>query len=87
MNQIDLTVCRPETLYAAVIYLMTSYQRQPCANLARAIAMHLDRLARHIETADAIRQIARGLYGEWQLIAHAPASICPAARPLRPVLN
>jgi hypothetical protein len=82
MSSIDLTICRPETLYAAVIYLMTVYQREPCTSIARAIVAHLDRLARHIETSDVIRQIARGLYGEWQLIANAATSAHAGTRPV-----
>ena len=58
-------VARPEVALAAVIYLMTRYQRQPCPAVARAIADHLTRLSGQGGIDDCIRCLCNRLKDEW----------------------
>jgi len=58
-------VARPEVALAAVIYLMTRYQRQPCPAVARAIADHLTRLSGQGGIDDCIRCLCTRLKDEW----------------------
>lgn len=60
---------RPEVALAAVLYLMTRYQRVPCPAVARAIADHLNRLARNCGVDDCIRSLCVGLRDEWERAA------------------
>ena len=60
---------RPEVMIAAVLFLMTRYQRSPCPAVARAIADHFSRLARHGEVDESIRSLCAGLRDEWERAA------------------
>ena len=47
MNLTDFQPTRPETLVAAVLYLMTHYARTGCPRLAVCISQHLQCLCVH----------------------------------------
>lgn len=85
MKEIDPHTCRIETLIGALLYLMTAYQRNRRRDVALSITAHLNCLARHPDATDIVRQIARGLAGDWTHAAHAPASLgeMGASRPAR----
>lgn len=66
LNTIDPTTCRVETVIAALLCMMTAYQRHSCRKLAQSIATHLDCLAQHPDAARAVREIAGGMCSEWK---------------------
>lgn len=65
----DPEATRPETLSAALLYLMTQYARTGCPRLALCISRHMQCLATHPETATVVRDICAGLHGTWQQAA------------------
>ncbi len=56
---------RPETLAAALIYLMTHYARTGCPRLALCVSRHMQCLATHPEAAPVVRDICSALHGAW----------------------
>jgi hypothetical protein len=60
---------RPETLLAAVIYLMTHYARTGCPRLADCVSRHLQCLCAHPEVDPVIRDICASLHGTWSRAA------------------
>ena len=75
MNPTDFQPTRPETLVAAVLYLMTHYARTGCPRLAACISQHLQCLCVHPDADPVIREICAGLHGVWTETAtgRAPA--------------
>jgi hypothetical protein len=69
----DLT--RPETLLAAVIYLMTHYSRTRCPRIANCISRHLQCLAAHPRAAPVVRDMCAALIDPWSPHAGAPAQV------------
>jgi hypothetical protein len=62
---------RPETVTAALLYLMTHYARTGCPRLALCISRHMQCLATHPEAAQVVRDICAGMHGAWQKAADA----------------
>jgi hypothetical protein len=62
---------RPETLLAAVIYLMTHYPRTRCPRIACCISRHLQCLALHPGAAPVVRDMCAALVGFWSSEADA----------------
>ena len=75
MKTIDPTSCRLETLLAALLYLMTVYQRRCCPRVASVIAAHLDCLAHHPESAEAVRRVASGMSNVWRRANNLPHDV------------
>jgi hypothetical protein len=65
-------VSRPETVTAALLYLMTHYARTGCPRLALCISRHMQYLATHPEAAQVVRDICAGMHGTWQQAANPP---------------
>ena len=65
MNAIDPGASRPETLIAALLYLMTHHARSGCPRLATCIARHLQCLAVHPGADPMIRDICAGMHHAW----------------------
>ena len=80
MQSIDPTSCRIDTLVAALLYLMTAYQRQGCRKLALSIAAHLDCLAQHPDAGEDVRQVAAGMHSEWKRSPALPAHCVAASK-------
>ena len=68
---VDSDASRPETVTAALLYLMTHYARTGCPRLALCISRHLQCLATHPEAAPVMRDIRAGMHGAWQEAACA----------------
>ncbi len=68
---IDPEASRPETVTAALLYLMTHYARTGCPRLALCISRHMQCLAAHPEAAPVVREICAGVCGAWQQAACA----------------
>ncbi len=64
---------RVETLLAALLYLMTAYQRTGCKRIAACVAAHLDCVADHPGADATIREVCAGMRSEWWGAAQAPA--------------
>jgi hypothetical protein len=60
---------RPETVTAALLYLMTQYARTGCPRLALCISRHMQCLAVHPGTATVVRDICAATHGAWQQAA------------------
>ncbi|MGQ0545137.1 MAG: hypothetical protein ACT4P3_07365 [Betaproteobacteria bacterium] len=63
-----------DTLVAAMVYLMTRYERTRCRWLALRIAQHMQWLAIHPEAGAALRDACAALHGAWARSAAAPVS-------------
>jgi hypothetical protein len=65
----------PDTIAAALIYLMTQYARTGCPRLALYVSRHMQCLAVHPDASPALRDICASLHGPWQEAAnrHHPA--------------
>lgn len=72
------TDTRPETIIAALLYLVTAYHRRPCPGLAACIARHFDCLARHPKTDRLLSDVALASTSAWQSAACAPDTANPA---------
>ena len=83
--QINPETCRASTVLAALIYMMTVYQRSHCPRLALSIAAHLDCLSQHPGVDAVIRQVADGMHDEWHLTARNPARMTSSL--ITPTLN
>jgi hypothetical protein len=57
---------RVETVLAAVLYLMTAYQRTRCPRIAACVAAHLDCLADHPSADASIREVCAGMRAHWR---------------------
>jgi hypothetical protein len=57
---------RPDTVTAALLYLMTHYARTGCPRLALCISRHMQCLATHPDAAPVVRDICAGMHGAWQ---------------------
>ena len=66
------TDTRPETIVAALLYLVTAYHRRPCPGLAACIARHFDCLARHPKADRLLSDVALASTSAWQNAASAP---------------
>jgi len=64
---------RVETVLAALLYLMSAYQRTRCPRIAACIAAHLDCLTDHPRTDATIREVCAGMRKEWWGTAEAAA--------------
>lgn len=62
---------RPETVVAALIYLMTHYARTGCPRLAVCVSRHMQCLAIHPEAPKVVRDICASLQGPWAEAADA----------------
>lgn len=62
---------RVETVLAALLYLMTAYQRTRCPRIAASVAAHLDCVADHPGTDATIREVCAGMRQEWWGTAQA----------------
>jgi hypothetical protein len=60
------TDTRPETLVAALLYLVTAYHRRPCPGLAACIARHFDCLARHPKASRLLSDVALASTAAWE---------------------
>jgi hypothetical protein len=60
------TETRPETIVAALLYLVTAYHRRPCPGLAACIARHFDCLARHPRTSRLLSDVALASTAAWE---------------------
>ena len=60
---------RPDTVTAALLYLMTHYARTGCPRLALCVSRHMQCLATHPDAAPIVRDICAGLHGAWQTAA------------------
>ena len=74
---------RPAVIIAALLYLITAYQRTPCPCVALCIVRHLECLACHDAADPVIRQICDAVRDTWALVAataqqraSAPAGLC-----------
>ena len=56
-NAADPDSSRPETVTAALLYLMTHYARTGCPRLALCISRHMQCLASHPDAAPVLRDI------------------------------
>ena len=65
----------PDTVAAALLYLMTQYALTGCPRLALYIARHMQYLALHPEASPVLRDICASLRGPWQEASehHHPA--------------
>ena len=59
----------PETIIAALFYLITAYQRVRCPALAACIAHHLRELRGHPATSGLLRNVAAASLAEWESAA------------------
>jgi len=64
---------RIETLLAALLYLMTAYQRTGCRRIAACVPAHLDCVVGHPGADATIREVCAGMRKEWWGTARAPA--------------
>ena len=71
---------RPETILAALLYLMTHYQRTRCPWLAECVSRHMACLSLHPQASPAIRGICAGLRSTWETAARAGCNGARAAR-------
>ena len=69
----DPEASRPETLAAALIYLMTHYSRTGCPRLALCVSRHMQCLATHPDAPAVLRDICAGLHGAWSQAAEPTA--------------
>ena len=60
------TETRPETIVAALLYLLTAYHRRPCPGLAACIARHFDCLARHPKASRLLSDVALASTAAWE---------------------
>jgi hypothetical protein len=63
------TDTRPEIILAALLYLLTAYQRRPCAGLAACIARHFHSLSQHPGANRLIADVAAASTAEWEAAA------------------
>ena len=71
------TDTRPETIIAALLYLVTAYHRRPCPGLAACIARHFDCLARHPKADRLLSDVALASTSAWQSAACASDAANP----------
>ncbi len=72
MPSIPATLHRRETIVSAVLYLMTKHAQSPCPLLGRAVAEHLNLLARcpaDDSTSETSELLCR-LAAAWRLLAN-----------------
>jgi hypothetical protein len=72
MTEPETGTSRPETLAAALIYLMTHYARSGCPRLALCVSRHMQCLATHPEAGPVLRDICAALHGAWSDAAAGP---------------
>ena len=60
---------RPETIVAALLLLITAYQRSRCPVLAACIARHFQHLRGHPATDRVLRDVAGASIAEWKRAA------------------
>jgi hypothetical protein len=72
------TDTRPETIVAALLYLVTAYHRRPCPGLAACIARHFDCLARHPKADRLLSDVALASTSAWQSAACASNASAPS---------
>ena len=63
---------KPETILAALLYLMTHYQRTGCPRLADCVSRHMACLAVHPEAPSILRDMCAGLRLAWEEVARLP---------------
>ena len=76
MPTMPASLPRRETIVSAALYLMTKHAQRPCPLLRRAVAEHLNLLARYPaddSTADTSELLCR-LATAWHLLANDPPS-------------
>lgn len=59
----------PDTIIAALLYLMTHYARTGCPRLALCVSRHMQCLATHPDASPVVRDICAGLHGAWHQAA------------------
>ncbi len=69
MNPPDLEASRPDTIVAALIYLMTHHARTGCPRLALCVSRHMQCLATHPDATPVVREICAALHGAWSRAA------------------
>lgn len=62
----DPEASRPDTVTAALLYLMTHYARTGCPRLALCVSRHMQCLAANPGTAPVVRDICAALQSPWQ---------------------
>ena len=62
---------RPETVTAALIFLLAHYARTGCPRLAICVSRHMQCLATHPDAAPVIRDVCAALHGPWSLATGA----------------
>jgi hypothetical protein len=60
---------RPETVVAALIFLMTHYARTGCPRVAVYISRHMQCLALHPGAPTVVRDMCASLHGAWSHVA------------------
>ena len=68
-RQQDRGQSRPAVIIAALLYLITAYQRTPCPCVALCVVRHLECLAAHAEADPVIRQICGAVRETWARMA------------------
>lgn len=62
----DPDACRPDTVTAALLYLMTHYVRTGCPRLALCVSRHMQCLVSHPDASPLVRDICASLHGAWR---------------------
>jgi len=72
MPSLPAKLPRRETIFSALLYLMTKHAQTPCPILGRAVADHLDLLARYPDEEDnqETRELLRRLATTWNCMAN-----------------
>jgi hypothetical protein len=73
------TETRPETIIAALLYLVTAYHRRPCPGLAACIARHFECLGRHPKADRLLSDVALASISEWQSAAQSASTTSSSA--------
>jgi len=60
---------RPAVIIAALLYLITAYQRTPCPCVALCIVRHLECLTGHERVDPVLRQICGAIRETWARVA------------------
>ncbi len=61
----ELPRSRPETVTAALIFLMAQYLHTGCPHVALCVSRHLQCLALHPDAAPVVRDVCAALHGPW----------------------
>ncbi len=78
----DTELPSPETLYAAALYLATSYARSGCPMVCGMVMRQLRCIAAHPSAAvpEPLRETCRRLYADWERIGQGRSIAGPGVR-------